>query len=148
MNTRDVEKQIIGRIKQKITEDVDWIEKKEIVKEELEDYLISKLKSIGISIHKNSFTNMNILIDKLYRVKEDVDNITQFLVHLLSKWQNHEFYWYIEENTELFAPFLDIREGLVYGFITHKNTNPLDSFATLWYYFLFDFEKTDELHRN
>ncbi len=70
------------------------------------------------------------------------------MVNLISKWKGHEFYWYIEENTELFAPFLDICDEKIYGFVTHKDTNPLDSFATIWYYFKFDLQQEEEFKRN
>ncbi len=79
VTTNDIEKYMLGRMQQRIAEDMNLTEKKNIIEEEIKACIIRKLQNMGVSISRYSFFTMNYLIGELYdksMSKTVVDNIT------------------------------------------------------------------------
>lgn len=136
ITTNDITDFMNIRLLYKITEDMPLQEIYKLLEEELKEYINLKLAKQYDKMRNVSSYSIFFLINELEKRNCSlIDPIIQFLVTFISKIQKHEFYWYMEENTEYFASYLDIRDNQVYGLISHKEASPYDVFATIWSYF-------------
>ena len=127
--------------------DRDGEEKIYIIEKELKKYICLALKVVdgiseediiremGISWYvKRLYDNLgkNSSISKQER-KNAIDNLTLYLIKIISKLQNYELQWYIlEDETLIEAPHIDNSDGIIKAFITNEKTNELKSFNELW----------------
>ena len=148
--TKDIDIFMEERLQKRVTDEMNLAEKKGIIELELKNYIYSKLLSfeqLFFDENLSIYEFLGLLCDKIHN-ESIVDNITMYVVHLLSKLQGHDFYWYIEENTESFAPFMDVREGEIFGLVSHKVTYSMDIFATIWDFFMYEYEEKVEIKRS
>lgn len=145
-STNDIKWVMEEKLQSRITETMDLEEKKYIIEEELKKYICSKLRTLHGVSKEEEIREMGITwyIDRFYmklyekgissqEINIAIENITLYLIEIISKLQDDEIAWCIFEDVSLIEdPVLKSKEGIISSFITHEETSKLKSFATIW----------------
>lgn len=113
-----------------------------LVNKELKDYLVRKNIQAGYFLSDKEIEKMSSrdLLSLLYefsgRDRNVVDQVTHYIIGLLSEMQGYGILWYIEEDEKYIKkPTIQISENKINKLITHMDTDPLLTFNFVLEYY-------------
>ncbi len=137
--TNDIVWYNFERLNDREIESYDFSMQKEMVEQELRNYIGYKFEELSYPISEEELKEKEIvnLISTLANQlpdnkKEIVDNFTKYIIKIIFKLQGIKIEWKLGEVKE--CTFISVND-FEFLFLTPKNYNYLDAFYTIWNYF-------------
>lgn len=117
-------------------------EKKNLVSEEIKNYLVFKINELDSGLLSNDELNISDLISIISNLVDVNDyktiaQLTHFIIGLMETLQGYSITWYINEDLE--QPELTIENDIIKDLTT--NTNYINSFDFIYDYFMNQFNE-------
>lgn len=144
-STQDIVRWNYERLIAKEIETMDEENQKEIIEENLREYIIKKLEELCHPLTNQELEEDDIplLVEKLSnfvpsKKKETINNFTQYIIYVFNKFQNKEISW---TPSDILEPKLEPLENENIGLLVPQNYSELKVFIEIWNYFQNEFIK-------